>query len=81
VPAQCEIGGRNRESSIVKLSLVTVMQRQDRDHRQMRSVAGDIDKEMMELVRRIVRALARADAEEEHNRQVAERERGHDHSG
>ena len=51
------------------------------DHRQMRSVAGDSDTKMMEVMRRIVRALARADAEEEHKRQMAERDRGHDHSG
>ncbi len=57
------------------------MQRQDRDHRQMRSAAGDGDKEMMDLVRRIVRALARADAEIEHKRLLAERDRGHDNSG
>jgi hypothetical protein len=57
------------------------MQRQDRDNRQMGSAGGDIDKEMMDLVRRIVRALARADAEEEHKRLLAERDRGHENSG
>jgi hypothetical protein len=51
------------------------------DHRQTRSVAGDSPTEMVEILRRIVRALARADAEEEHKRQMGERDRGHDHSG
>jgi hypothetical protein len=51
------------------------------DHRQTRSVAGDSHTEMMEILRRIVRALARADAEEEHKRQMGKRDRGHDHSG
>jgi hypothetical protein len=57
------------------------MQRQDREHRQMRSVAGESHTEWIEAMRRVVRALARADAEEEHKRQMAERDRGHDHSG
>ena len=52
------------------------MQRHDRDHRQVRSVAGDGHTEIIEAMRRIVRALARADAEEEHKRQMAERDRG-----
>ena len=50
------------------------------DHRQMRSVAGDSDTNMMEAMRRIVRALARADAQEEHKRQMAVWDAGHDHS-
>jgi hypothetical protein len=51
------------------------------DRRQMRSIPGDSGTEIMETMRRIVRALARADAEEEHKRQMAERDRGHDNSG
>jgi hypothetical protein len=47
----------------------------------MRSIPGDSGTEIMETMRRIVRALARADAEEEHKRQMAERDRGHDNSG
>jgi hypothetical protein len=47
----------------------------------MRSVAGDSRTEMTEVLRTIVRALARADAEEEHKRQMAEGDRDHDRSG
>jgi phage FluMu gp28-like protein len=51
------------------------------DHGQMRWVADQSHTELAETMRRIVRALARADAEEEHKRQMAERDRGHDNSG
>lgn len=47
----------------------------------MRSIPDDSPTEMKETMRRIVRALARADAGEEHKRQMAERDRGHDNSG
>jgi ribonuclease HI len=50
------------------------------DHRQMRWVAGHSHTELMETMRRIVRALARADAQEEHKRQMAVWDVGHDHS-
>ena len=52
-----------------------------KDHRQTRLIAGDSHTEMIEVMRRIVRALARADAEEEHKRQMAEWDRGHGHPG
>jgi hypothetical protein len=47
----------------------------------MRPAADDSRTETMETLRRIVRALAKADAAEEHKRLLTERERGHDHSG